>query len=187
MPFHSHAPLSAELTCIPRLNAVLVLPPTTAASSTPSAPAKTLNTSPRPPAVSPRSALRTMPRMPSSSPRSFAAVSASTACPRPLPALPVPVPLRALRLRPPPHPTLLRRPPRPAATRAARPLPLRLVVLRLFTTRMHRSLRLLVLLLLRSWRKFDYPCVLVWNLELHGRTAKDGWILFDDIMNLGSI
>lgn len=179
MQFHAHAPIVNNTNMYIRRNAASVLPPTTAASSTPSAPAKTLFTSPTPPAVSPRSAMRTTPRTPSSSPRSSAAVSASTACPRLLPALPAPAPPPALRLRPLPRPTLLL--PHLAAARAARPLPLRLVVLRLFTTRMLRSLRLLVLLLLRSWHKFDL------DLELDGRTAKDGWILFDDIMNLGSI
>lgn len=115
--------------------------------------------------------MRTTPRTPWSSLRSSAAVSASTACPRPLPALPAPAPPLALRLRPLPRPTLLLRLlPRPAAARAARPLPLRLVVLRLFTTRMLRSLRLLVLLLLRSWHKFDL------DLELDGRTDSEGWM-----------
>lgn len=155
MQFHVHVPIVNITNMYIRRNAASVPPPTTAASLTPSAPAKTLSMSPTPPAVSQRSAVRTTPRKPWSSPRSSAAVLASKTCPRPLPALPALAP-PALRLRPLPRLTLL---PRPAAARAARPLPLRLVVLHLFTTRMLQSLRLLGLLLLLSWHKF-YPCVL---------------------------
>lgn len=172
MQFHAHVPIVNNINMYIRQNVASVLLPTTAASSTPSAPVKTLPMSPTPPAVFPRSAMRMTPRPPSSSPRSFAAVLVSTAYPRPLPALPAPAPAPAppptLRLRPLPRLTL--RLPRPAAARAARPLLLKLVVLRLFTARMLRSLLLLVLLLLRSWHNLIW----IWNCT-NGRRRMNGF------------